>query len=661
MSYFLSKVKPKISSKALSFGLIGLIVVLIALTAGDIAPSAAQSEAQPAPAVPENAQPVTPDEAVPTETSPTEAPPTEAPAINRLLPTFPLEWQPSILSDAATEAIAPVYLDGRTVFYLSATTVAGPEAAELRAQEIQKRLNALARDQLDSSSPSVAVVSDQPTGLPVIEVGGEPFLTVTTLDAQIIGLASPDEYANTLANTLESAFLRYRQERQPAYLRRQLILSLVVGAIAFLIQMFIRRAIGRIRQRQRSLSTANTRLGKATSMGRPPLIPYPTAEVFESVFELLKARLDNRQKRKINETIRALLTVSQYLLWLLVGLWILARFPYTRWLTTLLLHWLELPGRIFLAAGVAYVLLRASSFLIDKVGFALQEGAQWAPESSQRLKLRFQTFSQVTKGLVGAVIFSVLLIMVLAIAGIEVGPILAGAGIAGVGISLAAQSVIKDVINGLLILFEDQFGVGDVVSIQGLTGSVERLNLRITQLRDLEGRLITIPNSQISIVENLSKDWSQVDLMIQVAPTVDLDRVFSLLKETASAIATDPKWQQFVLEPPDLLGVESVDHTGISIRLLLKTQPSKQFLVARELRARIKEAFDQAEIALGVPQRKLEVAWEKPEGEDSGAQGQLFADTQTKTERAKIEQSKTEQTEIEQIKIEQSKSDYHGF
>ena len=588
---------------------IGLVTSLIILSArmasGAVEPASAQTTTPP-----------------PAETTPPATAVEQAPAINRLLPAFPIQWPQPILGEAATEAIAPVYLDGRTIFYLSATTAAGQQAAELRAQEIQKRLDTLALQTLNqvqsesANSPSIDVTTDRPSGLPVIEVGDEPFLTVTTLDAQIIGLASPEEYARTLAETLESAFARYRQERQPEFLQQQMVLSAGMGIVALVIQLVIRQLIGRIKQRLKYLSTTETQLGKATSAGRPPLVDAPTADVFESVFELLKARLDNRQKRKINETVRGLLVVSQYVLWSLVALWILARFPYTRWLTTLLLYWLELPGRIFLAAGIAYVLLRMSSFLIDKVGFALQEGAQWAPESSQRLRLRFLTFSQVAKGLVGAVIFGSLLLVVLSIAGIQVGPILAGAGIVGVGISLAAQSLIKDIINGFLILFEDQFGIGDIVSIQGLTGTVERLNLRITQLRDIEGRLITIPNSQISIVENLSKDWSQVDLVVQVAPTVDLAKVLPLLKETASAIANDPQWQQFILEPPDLLGVESVDHTGIAIRLLLKTQPSKQFLVARELRARVKHAFDEAEIPLGGPQQKLEVFLEKHEGEE---------------------------------------------
>ena len=177
-------------------------------------------------------------------------------------------------------------------------------------------------------------------------------------------------------------------------------------------------------------------------------------------------------------------------------------------------------------------------------------------------------------------------------------------------ISLAAQSLIKDIINGSLILFEDQFGIGDVISVEGQTGTVESLNLRITQLRNTEGCLITIPNSQIGIIQNLSKDWSQVDLSIKVATDTDLTEALTLLKSTAANLAADPDWQQMILEPPDLLGVETVDHMGISLRLLLKTQPLKQWPVARELRRRLKEAFEEANITIGVPTENLSLSWE---------------------------------------------------
>ncbi|MGB3573872.1 MAG: mechanosensitive ion channel family protein, partial [Phormidesmis sp.] len=273
-------------------------------------------------------------------------------------------------------------------------------------------------------------------------------------------------------------------------------------------------------------------------------------------------------------------------------------------------YWIEIPAQMLLIAGVGYLMLRLVSLVADKTFLALQEGAHWAPEASERLSLRLLTFSQVTKGIAAAVIFGIVILTMLSTAGIQVGPLLAGAGIIGVGISLAAQSLIKDIINGFLILLEDQFGIGDVIAVGEIAGSVEALNLRITQLRDTEGRLITIPNSQIGIVQNLSKDWSQVDLFISVEPSSDLNEALSILKTTATDMAEDSDWQQLILEPPDLLGVESIDSTGVTLRLLLKTQPLKQWPVARELRARIKHAFDQAGISTGVPQEKLAIHWE---------------------------------------------------
>ena len=124
-----------------------------------------------------------------------------------------------------------------------------------------------------------------------------------------------------------------------------------------------------------------------------------------------------------------------------------------------------------------------------------------------------------------------------------------------------------------MILSEDHFGIGDVVTIEGISGTVEYVNLRITQLRDTEGKLITIPNSQISIVQNLSMDWAQVDFSIVVAASTPLDKALTLLQETANTLAEEPRWQQFILEPPDVLGVESLDNKGMTLRLWIKTKP----------------------------------------------------------------------------------------
>jgi len=518
--------------------------------------------------------------------------------VNRLLPG-PLSVT------AAEVTIAPIYLDGRTLFYVSAPEVDGQQPAEERAQEIQSRLNKIARSQTEPLETQVKI--DEPSNLPVVVAGDQTLLTITQLDAQIAGYANASDRAQAIAADLQIALQSYITERQPDFWQRQAKVAAGILFGALLLQLVLNRISLRVKRRQARLVSLETQLGKPRSQPYSPLVEAISSGNFNTVFDQVKARLDNRQKRKLNELLKVLVVFAQVSLWVGALLWLLALFPYSRWLATLSLLWVQVPGRILLALGVGYAAIRLSSFAIDKTILTLQEGTHWAPERSRRRSLRFSTFSQVAKGVAGSIIFSIVALKILAIAGVEVGPLLAGAGIIGVGISLAAQSLIKDFINGFFILFEDQFGIGDVITIGNLAGSVESLNLRITQLRDSEGRLITIPNSQISIVQNASKDWAQVDLSIRVAPSADLVKAIALVKETAITLSEDAQWQRSILEPPDILGVESLDHTGVAIRLFMKTQPLQQWPVARELRARIKQAFDAAEIAMGVPQERIEI------------------------------------------------------
>lgn len=529
------------------------------------------------------------------------------PSVNRLLPDQLTAFNDEI-------AIAPIYLDGRDLFSLSAIATDGQTTAEspveARAQEIQQRLNKVAKA-YRQQKVAVTITTENSSNLPEIVVGTQRLLTVTTLDVQISGHANTSSRARYLVGVVEDALERYREERQPTFLWAQVRNTAVIAGCALLCQLVLSKIRHRLKRRQKRLANTDTQLGQATQIGHPPMVDLFNVAMGSPMFDLLKARLDNRQKRKLNETGLGLIFFLQVGLWGGSLLLILSLFPYSRWLSTLLRHWIKIPAQILLIAGVAYVALRLSSFAIDKIGLALEEGAQWAPDRTQRLSLRFSTFSQAAKGVAGAVIFGVMLLTMLTVAGVLVGPLLAGAGIAGVGISLAAQSLIKDIINGFLILFEDQFGLGDVIVIEGHTGTVEAINLRITQLRNIQGSLITIPNSQIGIIQNLSKDWSQVDLSFTVTPTTDLTEACCLLQETAAQLAEDADWRRFILEPPDLLGIDNIDHTGVTLRLLLKTQPSKQWLVARELRRRIKFAFDEANIRMGLPQERLELHWQE--------------------------------------------------
>ncbi len=169
--------------------------------------------------------------------------------------------------------------------------------------------------------------------------------------------------------------------------------------------------------------------------------------------------------------------------------------------------------------------------------------------------------------------------------------------------SLAAQDLLKDLIAGVLILWEDHYAVGDVIFIGEQGGLVEKITLRVTQLRNLDGELITIPNGSIGMVRNLSSEWSQVNYAIEVSYDADVDRVMEIMETVAQQLYDDPQWQEQILESPEILGIDNIAHTGILIRLLIKTQPLKQWSVAREFRRRLKKAFDEKGIEVGIPQQ----------------------------------------------------------
>jgi small conductance mechanosensitive channel len=138
-----------------------------------------------------------------------------------------------------------------------------------------------------------------------------------------------------------------------------------------------------------------------------------------------------------------------------------------------------------------------------------------------------------------------------------------------------------------------------------MSGKVESVNLRITQLRDRKGQLITIPNSTISVVENASKDWSRVDFAIDLDYQTNLDRAIAILKELADTFYRDPVWQSKILEPPEILGVDQLTHTGLQLRIWIKTQPNEQWPVSREFRRRVQLAMLQEGLEVGMPYQRM--------------------------------------------------------
>jgi small conductance mechanosensitive channel len=193
------------------------------------------------------------------------------------------------------------------------------------------------------------------------------------------------------------------------------------------------------------------------------------------------------------------------------------------------------------------------------------------------------------------------LLQIMPILGINMGPLLASAGIAGLAIGFGAQTLVHDVINGFFILMENQYEVGDVVRVAGVTGTVERMTLRSTLLRDDQGALSTVPNSKIDIVSNLTRDWAQVALHVSVAYTENTDRVIEVLKEVGMDLRNDPSFAELLVSDPQVPGIERVSGNEVDYVMLVKTRPGAQYAVTRELRRRIKECFEKNHIQPGGP------------------------------------------------------------
>jgi len=196
---------------------------------------------------------------------------------------------------------------------------------------------------------------------------------------------------------------------------------------------------------------------------------------------------------------------------------------------------------------------------------------------------------------------------------INIGPLLAGAGVFGLAVSFGAQSLVKDVISGFFILIERQFAVGDVIEAGGKTGAVERITLRIVQLRDLEGNLHTIPCGQIASVTNRTSDWSRAVVDVDVGYGESIDRALEVFRDEASRLAGDGTWKQQVDGVPEVFGVQQLGESGVTIRTVIRTPPGQQWGVGREFRRRIKNRLDREGIEIPFPQRTVHVRHLSPE------------------------------------------------
>jgi len=505
----------------------------------------------------------------------------------------------------------PVLLDGRKIFSIAI-------AAENRAITIKQELMAIVKTDFDPNQLQVyyQFLNKQPVIYvsPHREASAKQVLTVTTLDSQLYGGIAPESLAEQWKEQIRAALLQAKIERSAEFLMHQAYLAagIILGAIICSVLLWdekrkLQAHRQKIRAEMPSPPPENLPQEEEQSANQNGALDAATPQETSAAQNIttLQELFAYKQKLNFNELLLGLSQLGQVVVWGSSTYFTLGMFPYTRPLQLVLISLLPPPLKMLGVSIVSYLIYRMACGIIDRAFAALETAALERNTGSRRLTLRFESAERAIKSLSGGACFSVGILCALAAVGIDLSPFIAGAGLIGLGISLASQSLIKDIINGFLILLEDQYAVGDVIAVNGVSGMVEYMNLRITQLRDGEGRLITIPNSTISLVQNLSKDWARVDFTIDVAYETDVEQALEIVRELAAEIYRDRSWREKIIEPPEVLGIDRLDHAGMMIRVWIKVKPLEHVNVAREFRRRIKPKLETAGIAIGAPQRSL--------------------------------------------------------
>jgi moderate conductance mechanosensitive channel len=262
---------------------------------------------------------------------------------------------------------------------------------------------------------------------------------------------------------------------------------------------------------------------------------------------------------------------------------------------------------IVLILVVAFVLLRLSRLFVHGIIKALmdREATEGTAQelSAVELKKRMDTLDGLGGNVVQFFVLVIAGLMVLHAFGLNIGPAIAGLGVVGVAVGFGAQNLVRDYLNGALILIENQFGKGDVIRAAGVSGVVEDFSLRRTTLRDLDGVVHTVPNGLITVASNLTRVWARINLDVLVAYGTDIDEATAVVDDVGRRMSDDPAWNRRLLEPPRLERVAALGEYGVTLKILGTVRPQDQWAAAGELRKRLLAAFREHGIEIPRPQR----------------------------------------------------------
>lgn len=444
---------------------------------------------------------------------------------------------------------ARVTLNGSRVLELSAAT---QDAAQDRADLVTLRL-AQALKKTEPTAPPPPVTTQVVGGETVILLADRAVLTVTQEDAAAAG-ETVTQLAADWTTTMEKALAEAQRERRPGYWREA---ALEAGGIVL------------------------------------------AAALLTLAIWLIAHRLLDKPGWPLLA-----------LVWLVAAFMVTNLFPQTRPLHRLIGHGVIRPVGILLIMGlIAAGVSRLLTLFLRHVFPPIPDDLS-AEERTERTYRRRATLGAVARITGVSLIWIIAFVVSLSWIGVNLSALLASAGLIGVALGLAAQDTMKDLVAGINILLDDRFGVGDNIAVGNFSGTVENLNLRVTQIRDTSGRLITFPNRSIEAVANATQRWAQVDFKAGVSYDASLRDSMEVMEDAAKQLATD--WPERVLSPPKMLGVDAYNPNDITLRLLMRTVPGDQWAVERELRLRVKEAFDKNGISMSTTQRTVTVLENAP-------------------------------------------------
>jgi small-conductance mechanosensitive channel len=521
--------------------------------------------------------------------------------------------------------VAPVKspINGDVLFTVASPTVYDRNSndsstpVEKRAEEVTSRLWRAITRPMDPETLKVQV--SRLNNVTIIEASDATYtrplilVSVTSQDADFYGKPIADlaaEWRNTLNKELRDGLRQLTFTSMVQSLKRGS--TFLAGLVAFsLLIMLLKYAI---RSRQQVLRRQRRELKAHQQSVEGPADPQQSQQVTPAPEHLDQQRTQFLQRLKQTLSLERRLgfweLVQWLLFWTLILVWyfglyrIFSQIPFLARLSTWILG---VPVQLLVIWFVTGLAIRISRRLIDRLKTTWEDHEFLNLGDAQRRVLRTSTIAGAVKGMVTVLIMVMGLLAALNTLGIPTGSVLAIGGLLGLAISFGSQSLVKDLVNGCLILAEDQFAIGDVIDLGHVSGLVENLNLRVTQLRSADGELVTTPNSAITEVKNLTRSWSRVNFSIDVAYQTDPRQALAVLRQVSQDFYDDPEWHEKLLNPPDVLGIDSVSHQGMSITIWIQTAPAQQWAVGREFRLRVRQALEANGIAIGVPRQAYEV------------------------------------------------------